>query len=314
MIVKHNINIEESESHQALFFLEEVIKMSAANIYIQGYPGSFHHGVANRYFEQEIKIIPCDSFEQLGRFLAEGSDDDYAVMAIENSIAGTILPNFRILREYNLNVIGEIYSRIEMQLMALPGEDMSTIKEVRSHHMAIKQCYNYLHQYPDLRLVDSEDTALAAKEIKERNLSGVACIASRQAAELYGLDIIATSIEDIELNYTRFFILKNHSVEVKTGNKASIWIRLEDTPGSLLKVLKEFDFANINISKLQSYPVLGQFSEYYFHMDLEFGDIEQYQLAMSKIEPLTIQLHQLGIYKKADISAVFKNQLNEYLL
>jgi len=278
LIVKHNINIEESESHQALFFLEEVIKMSAANIYIQGYPGSFHHGVANRYFEQEIKIIPCDSFEQLGRFLAEG------------------------------------YSRIEMQLMALPGEDMSTIKEVRSHHMAIKQCYNYLHQYPDLRLVDSEDTALAAKEIKERNLSGVACIASRQAAELYGLDIIATSIEDIELNYTRFFILKNHSVEVKTGNKASIWIRLEDTPGSLLKVLKEFDFANINISKLQSYPVLGQFSEYYFHMDLEFGDIEQYQLAMSKIEPLTIQLHQLGIYKKADISAVFKNQLNEYLL
>ncbi len=288
--------------------------MSTVNIYIQGYPGSFHHGVANRYFHQAIKIIPCDNFEQLGKLLANGSQEDYAVMAIENSIAGTILPNYRILREYNLNVIGEIYSRIEMQLMALPGEDLSTINEVRSHHMAIKQCYNYLHQYPDLRLVDCEDTALAAKEIKEYELKGVACIASKQAAELYGLNVIAASIEDIELNYTRFFILKKHSVEVTTANKASIWIRLEDSPGSLLKVLQVLEFANINMSKLQSYPVLGQFSEYYFHMDLEFEDIKQYHLAMSQIESLTIQLRQLGIYKKADISAVFKNQLNEYLV
>ena len=288
--------------------------MSTPNIYIQGYPGSFHHGVANRYFDQAIKVVPCDSFEQLGKLLADGSEENYAVMAIENSIAGTILPNYRILREYNLNVIGEIYSRIEMQLMGLPGEDMSTIKEVRSHQMAIKQCYTYLHQYPHLRLVDSEDTALAAKEIKERQLNGVACIASRQAAELYGLDIIASSIEDIELNYTRFFILKNHSIEVKTANKASIWIRLEDTPGTLLQVLKVFELENINISKLQSYPVLGQFLEYYFHMDLEFGDISQYHKAMSEIESLTIGLDQLGIYNKADISAVFKNQLNAYLL
>lgn len=288
--------------------------MPTSNIYIQGYPGSFHHGVADRYFDQEINVIPCESFEQLGRRLANGSKDDYAVMAIENSIAGTILPNYRILREYKLNVIGEVYSRIEMQLLALPGQDLTTIKEVRSHQMAIKQCYGYLHQFPELLLVESEDTALSAKEIKEQNLTGVACIASRQAAELYGLSILASSIEEIELNYTRFFILENHKSDITEANKASIWIRLQDQPGTLLKVLEVFEKHQINVTKLQSYPVLGLFSEYYFHMDLEFTEINDYNQTMQLIKPLTIDQDQLGVYKKADSSAVHNNQLNAYLL
>ena len=222
-------------------------------------------------------------------------------MAIENSIAGSILQNYRILREKDFWISGETYLRIEHQLMALPGQDISDIKEVKSHPMAIYQCYDFLNQYEHIHLTEAADTAIVAQQIKENNLTGVAAIGSKLAAEIYGLNIIAEGIETSKVNYTRFIIISRDGEYTSLGNadKASIYLRVPHAHGSLLKVIEKIAQHGINISKLQSFPVLGELSQYYFHLDLEFDDISRYENCLEDLKAVSHGLDELGIYKKA---------------
>lgn len=278
-------------------------------IIIQGYPGSFHDEVSHRYFHgEELEPICADSFQILGQQFRQDDSIDHAVMAIENSIAGTILQNYKIIREQQFSIIGEAYLRIKMNLMALPGTKVSDLKAIHSHPMALYQCTKFLNQQPQIKLIESEDTALSAKLIAEQQHKKRAAIASKRAADLYGLDILADGIEDNPANYTRFFILSRHAAEVAECNKASIWCRISHEQGSLLHILSIIANHGINLSKLQSHPVLGKLSEYSFHMDLEFDKLEQYYSLKEILQIETKQYQELGIYKRADISAAIAKE------
>ena len=272
-------------------------------IAIQGYQGCFHQEAAAKYFQtDDLKVLECDTFNILGEAISN-EEVPIGIMAIENSIAGSILQNYRILRENDFTIVGEVFLRIVHNLMAMPGEKISGLTEASSHPMAINQCLEFFKQYPHIKLVESHDTALSAKQISENKLGGVGAIASRTAAEIYGLEILGSSIETSKINYTRFFIIqKNEGVLIPSDiNKASIYLRVLDQPGCLLKVLKIIEDQNTNISKLQSYPVLGKVSEYFFHLDLEFSQYEQYQYIMEGLEGVTMELKELGTYKKASV-------------
>ncbi len=275
---------------------------------IQGYEGSFHDESGHRYFGHDLTVIPSNSFNEMAIKLKTDPEIDYAVMAIENSIAGTILQNYRILRENSFTVIGEIYLKIDLNLMALADQSISDIQEIHSHPMAIRQCFRHLNQYENIKLVESEDTALSAAYISENKLKGIAAIASERAAQLYNLQIIDKSIQDSKFNYTRFFIIQNQKTHSLDGNKSSIWCRVKHEKGSLLTVLEQIKKHNINLSKLQSFPVLGEFSEYFFHMDLEFESINQYFNLKDILEFVCIEFEELGIYKRADISAAIRKE------
>ncbi len=283
-------------------------------VIIQGHQGAFHDVASQEYFgERNIEIIPANSFNELGQRYKNDPTIDYGIMAIENSIAGTILPNYRILREHQFWIKGEIYLRIKMNLMCLPNQQLTDIKEVHSHPMAIYQCLQFLNQYPDFKLVESEDTALSAKYIVENKQLQTAAIASERAAELYGLQILENGIEDNKANYTRFFVV-GRTPEIPTQpNKASIWCRIAHQKGSLLKVLQAIESKGINLSKLQSFPVLGKLSEYFFHMDLEFDDLDQFYALKAEVTNMTVDFHELGIYKKADISAALNEEETDFL-
>jgi len=276
-------------------------------IAIQGYRGCFHQEAAAKYFEStDLSVLECDTFNKLG----EAISDDVAsigIMAIENSIAGSILQNYRILREHDFTIIGEVFLRIVHNLMALPGENIETIKEASSHPMAINQCLQFFKQHPHIKLVESNDTALSAKLVSENRVKGYGAIASRTAAQLYGLEILNEGIETSKINYTRFFIIQKNenNIDHNEVNKASIYLRVLDKPGCLLKVLQIIEDQNTNISKLQSYPVLGVRGEYFFHLDLEFAHYEKYKNIMDRLRNVTMELKELGTYKKA---TVYDNQ------
>jgi len=273
-------------------------------IIVQGYPGCFHEEAAQKYFQTEdTTIVPSDSFDKLADLLEENQNDHIAIMAIENSIAGSILQNYRILRERQFRVAGEVYLRIKHNLMALPGTTIEDLKQVSSHPMAINQCLSFFSQHPHIKLVKSEDTALSAKIVSERQKPTRGAIASKVASKLYGLDMLAESIETSKINYTRFFILhgKDQIIPEGTFDKATIYLRVLDRPGCLLKVMNKIAEQNINISKLQSYPVLEKVSEYYFYLDLEFADFGQYEAVMEYLPEVTMELKELGTYKKASV-------------
>ena len=271
-------------------------------IIIQGYPGAFHEEAAREYFQnEEIEIIPAMTFEIQATKLCRDKNIDYAIMAIENSIAGSLLQNYRLIRENQFRIIGEQYLRIRHNLMALPGQNLEDIKEVISHPMALNQSLKFLKSMNGVRLVETDDTALSAKNISEKKLKNIAAIASKTAAEMYGLEILAAGIETSDINYTRFFIVKKNGIipEIKGDeNKASIYVKVKHEKGSLMKVLEKIDAYNINMSKLQSYPVLGSMSEYYFHIDLEFETVKQYKNLISKLKEITQKTEELGVYKK----------------
>ncbi|NNK80339.1 MAG: chorismate mutase [Flavobacteriales bacterium] len=265
--------------------------------------GCYHQEAAVKYFGNNgDEYVPARSFPELAKRLDEDPKGSVAIMAIENSIAGSLLQNYRILREHAFNIIGEVYLRINHHLMALPGQSVSEIEEVHSHPMALAQCLVYL-EAQDVKIVESEDTALSAKRIMENRSKGLAAIASRQAAEIYDLEILAEGIETSKVNYTRFFIVQCRSaaVKVKKCNKASIYLRVADGRGKLLKVLEEIDRHKIDMSKLQSYPVLGELTRYYFHLDLEFDAIEQFDRCLIDLRKCTDSLEVLGVYEKAMI-------------
>jgi len=276
---------------------------------IQGYEGSFHHVAAIKYWgEQMTTVIPADSFDSMAKILIK-NQADIAVMAIENSIAGTILQNYRILRENGFWVNGEIYLRIRHHLLVLQDATLEDIREVASHPMAINQCREYLHNFPQWKILESEDTALSAEVVASKGKLSKACIASAEAAEIHGLKILSEGIETSKSNYTRFFIVTAKKAPIPPeADKASVYIRIPDRKGQLLKVLEVIQRHNLNMSKLQSFPVVGSFREYFFHLDIEFEHISQYFGMKEDLLDLTFEYDELGIYKSADISDILKTQ------
>ncbi|MBN2520086.1 MAG: prephenate dehydratase [Bacteroidales bacterium] len=270
-------------------------------IAIQGGYGAFHEIAAMHYFENEkIEVVPGITFKDLFQNL-KSRNADYGIMAIENMVAGSIIPNYKLLKESNMKIIGEIYLRIKQNLIALPGQTINDIKEVYSHPMAILQCQDFFEQYPHIKSIDSADTALSAKDIKENKLKGIGAIASDQAAKMYDLEILLESIESNKMNYTRFLILKDknggNACDDK-ANKASISFAVSHKIGSLSKVLSIFSFFNINLCKIQSFPIIGKEWEYLFYADLEIDDYETYKQALESAKPFMSQFKILGEYKK----------------
>lgn len=272
---------------------------STKRIAIQGGYGAFHEIAAYKYFgEQRVEIVPRNTFKDLFKAMKD-RQVEYGITAIENSLAGSILPNYSLLLESNMKVIGEIYLRIKQNLVALPGQTLEDIHEVFSHPMAILQCQAFFDEYPDIKLIDSIDTALSAKKIADEKLTGIAAIASDLAASKYGLDIIAEEIETNKRNYTRFLILqdKNGSPFSDTKvNKSSVSFALAHQTGTLSKILSIFSFHEINLSKIQSMPIIGKDWEYQFYVDLEITDYDRYKHALAAIVPFTSDIHILGEY------------------
>ncbi|MCC8034390.1 MAG: prephenate dehydratase [Rikenellaceae bacterium] len=264
---------------------------------IQGYEGCFHEIVARSYFGQGVETVPCATFREVASQVASGKCE-YGVMAIENSIAGSIIANYSILQNSSLQVAGEAYLRIEQNLMALPGTKLDEIREVHSHPMAFLQCIDFLDSHR-WKLVETEDTALSARRIAEKNLEGIAGIAGRLAAQLFGLEIIAPAINTIQHNYTRFMILKRHDHYIDPqADKASLYFKTSHTHGSLFQVLKQMEDSMINMTKLQSYPIPEEPWHYLFHVDMEFECLDDYIRTLDKLQNTAHEVHVYGVYKK----------------
>ncbi len=280
------------------------MSMAEQKIIVQGFPGCFHEEAAMKFFGQtELNFVNARTFELQAQALQENRSDHLSIIAIENSIAGTILQNYRILREQGFRVVGEVYLRIVHNLMALPGEKVTTLERVSSHPMAINQCLDYFKKYPSINLVESDDTALSAKLIREGATAAVGAIASSRAADLYDLEILQAGIETSKTNYTRFFIVQHPDQPLPDTafNKASIYLRTAHQKGALLGVLEKIYAHNINLSKLQSFPILGEVNKYYFHLDLEFESMEDYEKAIHDLHEVTTLIEVLGVYTKAEV-------------
>jgi len=268
---------------------------------IQGYEGSFHQVAAQQFFGQDVEVIPCATFREVVRVAASKKESDGGVMAIENSIAGSILPNYNLLQKGNLRIVGEIYLQIRQNLLVNPGIKLEDIREVHSHHMALLQCIDFLEKHPHWKLVETEDTALSAKHLQQHKSKHVAAIASRLAADLFGLTVLAPNIHTMKNNYTRFLILQREDVAgtIESPDKASLNFRTGHGKGMLARVLTRIAEGGINLSKLQSFPVPDTSDwEYSFHADLEFESMEQFDQVIEAIRPVTTELKIYGVYKK----------------
>jgi prephenate dehydratase len=269
-------------------------------IAIQGEAGCFHEVAAKQYFDYDtVEIVPCSTFDFTLSTVKEGLAD-FAIMAIENARAGAILYNYTLIRESGLKVLGEHNLRIIQNLMALPGQTLSDIKEIRSHPIALSQCMTFLNQFPAMTLVESDDTAGSARYIKENQLKGIAAIAPSNAATLYGLDILASGIETYKMNYTRFLIVGSKSKGNKKGNKASLCFSLKDQPGCLAGVLVRLAEMEINLTKIQSVPRLNGDWEYMFYLDIELRANSNIELIRNELHEFTNDLEVLGVYNKGD--------------
>lgn len=265
---------------------------------IQGFEGSFHQVAARQFYGKDTEVVCCATFKEVIKIAEDKKQSNGGVMAIENSIAGSILPNYNLLLKSKLKIVGEIYLQIKQNLLVNPGVKLTDIKEVHSHHMAIQQCFGFLDKY-NWKLVETEDTALSAKHIHQHRSKHVAAIASKLAAELYDLDVIAPNIHTLKNNYTRFLVLQriDEAQEVANADKASINFFTDHSKGSLAKVLTKIADAGINLSKLQSMPIPGSDFKYSFHADLEFADVEQLNTVVKSVKNITEELTVLGIYK-----------------
>ncbi len=269
-------------------------------IAIQGIKGSFHHQAAYGFFGGAVPLDECMSFDALVRSLLSGHSQK-AVMALENSIAGSIIPNYALIDRNNLHIIGEHYLDIHLNLMALPGQSIAAIREVHSHPMALLQCGDFLAQHPHIKLVESADTAETARRIAEENLTGIAAIAGVMAAELYGMEIIAPGIHTARRNQTRFVVVKkeNKVLPKEEINKASLKFELEDTPGSLATLLNVMTNCKLNLTKIQSMPVIETPFQYSFFVDVVFEKYKHYEKARKVLELMTTHFKVLGEYKNA---------------
>lgn len=304
-------------------------KATLLKVGIQGGKASFHDSAADLYLTQYLvkhfdsnsnsnassnsnefftyDTIEFDTFRGLCESLAK-EQLDLAIMAIENSIAGSILPNYHLLENFQLTILGEIYLRIIMNLMALPGQKIEDLQFVQSHPMALLQCQDFLAHYPFIKMVEASDTADSAKFIKENNLKNYGAIASQKAAALYGLDLLAESIETNKQNYTRFLVLCKKTLRSnlhfnfqqvsREPNKSSLRFELPHHPGALSAVLLRFAQSKINMTKIQSLPILGKPYEYSFHLDVEWENKKEYEQCLRDLLPLTQNLLILGEYPK----------------
>lgn len=273
-------------------------------IAIQGGEGSYHEIAARAYFsEEEIEIVPCETFRDV--FKSIDTDNDLlGLIAIENTIAGSLLQNHNLLRESGCLIIGEYKLRISHQFAVLPGQNILDIKDVHSHPIALMQCEDFLEENKHLLAVESDDTATSAKEIAEKKITGRAAICSRSAAEKYGLEILAESIETNKRNFTRFLLIAKPDMAYRMNlgmelNKSTIVFTLPHEEGSLSKVLTILSFYNINLTKIQSLPIIGREWEYQFYVALTFQNYERYRQALDAIKPLTREFKNLGEYREA---------------
>jgi prephenate dehydratase len=280
-----------------IFFLLKSGHMSA-KIAIQGIKGSFHHQVVQEYYKEEVTIDECLSFEELVDSLLSGKSDQ-AVMAIENSIAGPIIPNYALIDKNDLHIIGEHYLRIHQNLMALKGQKIEDIIEVHSHPMALLQCMDFLKKYPNIKLVEDKDTAETARRIQEKQLKGIAAIASKTASEMYGLEILAPEIQTIKNNMTRFVIIKkeNSFVAEDEINRASLKFELDHKRGSLATILNVMSDCKMNLTKIQSLPKIETPWKYSFFVDVTFERYADYSKAKSLLEIMAEYFKVLGEYK-----------------
>ena len=270
---------------------------------IQGYSGCFHEEAARRFYtsigEKNLDIVECDTFGGLYEALDAGRADA-AVMAIENTVSGGLIPNFDLLRKNPRKIKGEVFLRIEQNLMALPGQSLEDIREVRTHYMAINQTREFFNGLPQIRLVESEDTAKSAAQVAHEGLAGVGAVASRLAAELYGLEILAPGIETYKQNFTRFLIMDDGlEVPREKIDKASLCFTLPHTPGSLAHILTILSFYEMNLTRIQSLPIPGREWQYFFYADIKFATYERYQLALAAVRPLIDEFQILGEYSSA---------------
>jgi prephenate dehydratase len=276
------------------------MKKKKLKVAIQGIATSFHEVAAMHYFNQPIETLECLSFHQLCENLKHGRCD-VAVMAIENSIAGSILPNYFLLQDYHFNIVGEIYLPIHMHLLAFPGVSLANIRTIESHPMAIRQCSEYLYRLNGVEIRESDDTALSARKVAEMKLTDTAAIANEFAAKKFGLNILEKRIETHKKNFTRFLILAPKSEAVADANKASMCFEVRNEAGSLADALTVFKNHAINLTKIQSIPIIGKPSEYSIHIDLEWKRRKDYDKALQVVLRQVRNLNVLGEYKKAKI-------------
>jgi prephenate dehydratase len=280
------------------YLFNNTLKMK---ISIQGEHGCFHEVAARQYFNYDtIDIVPCPTFDLTLNTVIAG-EADFAVMAIENARSGSILYNYTLIRESGMKILGEHNLRIRQNLMALPGQLITDIKEIRSHPIALAQCMTFLNQFPGMILIESDDTAGSARQISETRVKGVAAIASSNAAEIYGLEILASGIETYKQNYTRFLVVGSEDKGNKKGNKVSICFSTGHKPGSLAAVLVKLAELQINLTKIQSVPRLNGEWEYMFYLDLELNKNTKSDVIKRVLEKYTSNLEVLGVYFKGDM-------------
>jgi len=269
---------------------------------IQGVKGSFHHLVSESYFGKSVAILECLSFDEAMESL-KNKTADAVIMALENSIAGSILPNYTLIDSNNMHIVGESYLDIQHNLMALKGQEIFEIKEVYSHPMALLQCKLFFKQYPHIKLIEDKDTAEVAQRIKLQNLKSVAAIASKEAAKRFELDILAESIQTIKHNETRFVVVKrtNHEVEESQINKASLKLVLDHKRGSLAAILNVMSDCKLNLTKIQSLPVIDTPWKYSFFVDITFDAYEDFIKAKQILPLMAVEFKILGEYKKAKL-------------
>ena len=272
-------------------------------IAIQGVPGSYHDIAAHKFFPgEEIELICCSTFEEVFANIKQDSNV-IGMLAIENTIAGSLLHNYELLRESGMTIVGEHKLRIKHSFMCLPDDNWETLTEVNSHPVALAQCREFLIQHPKLKIVETEDTAGSAEAIKRENLKGHAAICSKVAAERYGMKILQEGIETNKHNFTRFLVVADpwqvdelRRCQSSDINKASMVFTLPHTEGSLSQVLSILSFYNINLTKIQSLPIIGREWEYQFYVDVSFNDYLRYKQSIAAITPLTKELKILGEY------------------
>lgn len=272
-------------------------------ITIQGEPGCFHEAAASEFFKgEDIETIPCETFPDMFDYLRSDSSL-LGVVAIENTIAGSLLQNHELLRQSNLTIVGEYKMHISHVLAALPGQVIEDLTEVNSHPMALMQCEKFLLQHPNLKMVEKNDTAGSAREISQKQLKGHAAVCGKYAAELYGLNVLAEDIQTNKRNFTRFLMVADpiEADSLLSGvekNKASLVFSLPHTQGSLSKILTIFSFYDINLSKIQSLPIIGREWEYRFYINLTFDNYTRYRQSIDAVRPLINDFKILGEYSE----------------
>ena len=274
-------------------------------IAIQGVPGSFHDIAAHKFFpNEEIELICCDTFEEIFTHILEDSSV-IGMLAIENTIAGSLLHNYELMRDSGVTIVGEHKLRIKHNLVCLPEDDWDTLTEVNSHPVALAQCRNFLQRHPQMKVVEAADTAKSAEIIREKNMRGHAAICSKYAAELYGMKILEESIETNKHNFTRFLVVADtwRADDLRQrgqSNKATIVFSLPHNEGSLSQVLSIFSFYKINLTKIQSLPIIGREWEYLFYVDVIFNDYLRFRQSIDAVSPLTRELKILGEYAEGE--------------